>query len=72
MIEIRSLKILLKSFHEKNSDLFIKQHGILSTILATGCIPFIMSQAIGQSKFARGPKLDEMLTLWGCLFKGYD
>ena len=27
MIETRSLKILLKSFHEKYSDLFIKQHG---------------------------------------------
>ena len=27
MIETRSLKILLKSFHENYSDLFKKQHG---------------------------------------------
>ena len=29
MIETRSLKILLKSFHENYSDLFKKQHGML-------------------------------------------
>ena len=33
MIETRSLKILLKSFHENYSDLFKKQHGILLALL---------------------------------------
>ena len=30
MIETRSLKILLKSFHENYTDLFKKQHGTRS------------------------------------------
>ena len=35
MIETRSLKILLKSFHKNYSDLFKKQHGsILDEIFA--------------------------------------
>ena len=52
MIETRTLKILLKSFHENYSDLFKKQHGIsMNSIIFVIYILYIVRW--GEAKIER-------------------